>query len=251
MTNSIKLDYLQPPITEAVIEAKISHEMTIKDIDKVVKEFQKTYPKKDPINDYGISLNMESKIPEVAISSNKTRYLLSSDDRVDIAMISRISLAVACLAPYKGWDDLNQKFLSAWKSWMKIAKLKPIERIGVRYINRIDIPLGNENKINLEDYLTIYPKVPELSDSPMDEYLIQVTQPIDKLWSATITSVALSSSPLVKHLSLLLNIDTFRTQGIPLKDKDLFEMIDTVREIKNRVFESCITQKTRDLFNAS
>jgi uncharacterized protein (TIGR04255 family) len=249
LTDSIALTYLYPPVTEAVIEVKVSHEITIEDIEKVASQLCKSYPQKVIFNDLGIHITPQPSGGEnVAVNSKPNRYQLSSDDQIDKVIVSQNALAIARLAPYLGWDALHKQFITAWKSWKKVAKTKPIARIGVRYINRIDIPLKDEKKIELEDYLNFYPKVPELSSLPMVEYLVQVTQPINNLWSATITSTVLPS-PLINNISLLLDIDLFRTEIIPLKDEDLWLAINDAREIKNSVFESCITRKTKEFFN--
>lgn len=249
MTTSALQNYLYPPITEAVIQVSVSHEMAIKDMEKIGNLLLKFYPHKVIITDLDIHITPQPTGGEsVAVNSQPKGLRLHSDDQVDRAIISQNSLTVARLAPYQGWDALHEQFVTAWKSWKKVAKTKPISRIGVRYVNRIDIPLENEKKIELEDYLTFYPKVPELGNSPMAEYLIQVTQPINNLWSATIASTVLPS-PLINYISLLLDIDVFRTKSIPLKDEELWTMIAEARSIKNTVFESCITQMTRELFS--
>jgi uncharacterized protein (TIGR04255 family) len=249
LANSTTLDYLHPPVTEAVIQVRVKHEMTIEDMEKVTSKLRKTYPHKIVLNDYDIRISKQPIVGEsVAVNQQPKRLQISSDDQIDRAIIGNNALTVARLAPYPGWDIFYEKFIHAWKSWKKVANTKSISRIGVRYINRIDIPLMGEDKIELEDYLTFYPKVPELDDSPIVEYLIQVTKPINNLWTATIISTLLQS-PLINHISLLLDIDVFRTEQIPLKDEDLWAVITEARNIKNTVFQRCLTQKTRDLFS--
>jgi uncharacterized protein (TIGR04255 family) len=248
LINSNKLNYSRPPITEAIIQVIVNHEMDLDDMEKVAKQLHKTYPNQKTIDNFQIHLNPQmAKNGNVAVDSKSIGFQLSSGYETDIVSISQNALAVARLAPYLGWDALHKQFVTAWKSWKKVAKTKAISRIGVRYVNRIDIPFKGEDKIDLEDYLTFCPKVPELGNFPMTEYLIQVTQPITTQWSATITSRGLPS-PLVNHVSLLLDIDVFRINDIPLKDNDLWSVIDEAHAIKNTVFQSCITQKTEELF---
>lgn len=241
---------MHPPITQAVIEVRVAHEMVIEDIEKIAKKLHKFYPHKLTLNDYDIIITPQPIVEEsVAVKSHQPRFELASDDQVDKAIISKNTIAVVRLAPYLGWDALYSQFVTAWKSWKRIATTKAITRIGVRYINRIDIPLNNENKLEIEDYLTFYPKVPELGHQPMSEFQISITKPIyDSPWTARIISTALPS-PLINHISLLLDTDIFRTEGLPLKDEDLWAMITEARDIKNTVFHSCLTQKTKELFS--
>ena len=55
-------------------------------------------------------------------------------------------------------------------------------------------------------------------------------------------------SPLVAHSSFLLDIDVFREDGIPSNDDELWELVGLLRDHKNAVFESLITDRTRALF---
>jgi uncharacterized protein (TIGR04255 family) len=215
--------------------------MALDDMEKVASQLRKVYPHQETINGVEIHINQN-----VAVNPKSTGYKLNSDNQSDIVSISQNALAVARLAPYLGWDVLHKQFVTAWKSWKKVAKTKPVSRIGVRYINRIDIPRG-ENEINLEDYLTFCPKTPDFGNSPITEYLIQITQQINESWFTTITSRAVPS-PLVNCMSLLLDINVFRIKDIPLKDEDLWAVVNEAHTIKNTVFQSCITQKTEELF---
>lgn len=238
------------PITEAVIEVIVDHQMTTNEMAKIAKKLSSTYyPIKQDIN-----ISTTHHHPAVgggislAVNSTSKEYHLNTNDQTDIAIIKENSLITARLAPYLGWNDLHEKFINAWKIWKITSKTKPIKRIGVRYINRIDIDLMSESKIELEDYLNFYPKLPELSASPVAEYLIQVSLPIDNLWSANIASTLLPS-PLINNISILMDIDVFRTADIPIKDEDLWATITEARSIKNLIFENCITQKTKELFS--
>lgn len=243
--------YLYPPVTEAVIEIKVDGGLSMDGIEKISKKLQKNYPHKVLLNDFETSITFGQKSgASVAVNSNAKGVQLASDDQVDIIIISKNSLAVSRLAPYLGWDDLYSKFILAWKSWKKVANTKPVVRLGVRFINRIDIPLNVDNKIELHDYLTFYPNVPNLSPEPMIGYLIQVTQPAieGSKWSANITSTTLQS-PLVNNLSLLLDVDVFRSEDLPLKDEELWTMIAEVRTFKNAIFNKCLTSKAQELFS--
>jgi uncharacterized protein (TIGR04255 family) len=52
----------------------------------------------------------------------------------------------------------------------------------------------------------------------------------------------------LNNISLLLDIDLFRTSEIPGNEDDLWRVVDSARPLKNRIFEACITNETRALF---
>ncbi|WP_263458901.1 TIGR04255 family protein [Bathymodiolus japonicus methanotrophic gill symbiont] len=248
LTNSTTTNYLRPPITEAVIEVRVNHTLKEENVNKIVKKLQSIYPNKSTVNNLSINITPQPEGgDQLNVNSRPEAYHLVSDDQINIAIVSSNSLAVSQLAPYQGWEAIHKNFVEAWKIWKRVSSSHPISRIGVRYINRIDIPLQDEKKIDLEEYLTFNPQVPILSDLPMVAYLMQITQPIDSLWSVNITSKGIQS-PLVNNLSLLLDVDVFRTKDILLSDEGLWEAINEARSIKNDIFDKCITQKTKELF---
>lgn len=242
------LDYLHPPITEAVIEVKIKNSISKENLEKIAKKLQLSYPNKELVNNLDINIKQQ---PEgngsLNLNTRVNGYSLTSDDQTNKVIILSNSIAAIQLAPYQGWEQVKEKFTSAWKHWKKTSKTQEVSRIGIRNINRIDIPSINIDRINLEEYLTFNPKVPKFSNSPITRYLMQVSQPISDLWSVNITSTGIQS-PLINHTSLLLDIDVFRTDNIPLNDVDLWKTIDEARDIKNKIFKACITQKTEELF---
>jgi uncharacterized protein (TIGR04255 family) len=51
-------------------------------------------------------------------------------------------------------------------------------------------------------------------------------------------------------LSFSLDIDVWRQVDVPQKDNDVLELLGKMRDAKNQLFETFITDKARDLFNA-
>jgi uncharacterized protein (TIGR04255 family) len=244
-SSTVTRTYLHPPIAEAAIEIRISNPLSAKDLEKIVTKLKKLYPNSHSINGLDINLGPNAAV----VNQTQTGFRLVSDDQADIVILYPQSLVVARLAPYPGWSAIQDRVVSAWKIWKIVAKTRTISRVGIRYINRIDIPVDDTGKIEIEDYLTLYPTAPDLSDAPMSHYLIQFTKPTSlHLWSTTITST-IQPSPLVKTLSLLLDIDVFRTEDIPLNDDNLWLMLAEARNLKNDIFHQCITSKAAELFN--
>lgn len=154
------------------------------------------------------------------------------------------------MAPYPGWEHLRDHENSVWQKWKAETPRHPIERIGVRFINRIDVPITDDDSIAVPDYLNFCPNAAPITHEAMLNFLLRVTVPTyDSQWTANITTTTLGSTQIPKHHSLLLDIDIFRTADIPIRDDVLWPMIDTARLIKNDLFERCITDRTRKLFS--
>ncbi|NOU20622.1 MAG: TIGR04255 family protein [Methyloglobulus sp.] len=241
--------YVSPPLTEAIIEIIFDGELKPKDFEKITKKLKKDYPNLQQIDTVGISLQPNLHGNNLTISQQSTGKKLTTNDETDILILSRQKLAIARLAPYLGWDHLFAKVVASWKVWKSVCRSQPIIRVGVRYINRIDIPIDSQGQIKNEDYLNIYPHLPESIDKPMLNYLNQVTLPTsNEHWNTTVTSTNMPS-PRINSMSLLLDIDVFRIKDIPIKEEDFLASLSDARDIKNDLFEQCITSKARELFN--
>lgn len=242
--------YKYPPITEAVIEIRTEGKASIEDLKKISDKItrDKHYKKIKLTKNVGVEVeNIEAEDIKVNTQQTFANCRITSEDETDIVILSQQKLVVARLAPYPGWNEFYKRFVSAKKIWKQILKTQTIIRVGVRYVNRIDIPLEKTKQIEIEDYLNFYPKDAIFKEVPMTNYLIQIEKKTpNPLWFMTITSTQ-HPPPLVKTISLLLDIDVFRTSEIPLKEEGLQSILEEAHILKNTIFEDCITDKTRSL----
>src|SRR5262249_28059408 len=149
------------------------------------------------------------------------------------------------LPPYCGWDAFRSAALDIWKKWRKLIGPREIERVGLRYINRIDIPVAASGLVRIEDYLLLTPTFPD-PNQVFFTYAIQTQMPIDEFVMTVNTGTA--PPALIQHLSYLLDIDVAKINNVPTAEKELWEKIDEMRSHKNTTFESYITDATRELF---
>lgn len=242
------MNYSRPPITEAVVQFRVNNQIDLNVLKKIADKLKrKGYPNQKPISKNDINFVQNASDLDVTVR-HSPGYHMSSDDEADIVILEPDSLLISRLAPYPGWDSFYERVKSVWKLWKSADKTQNISRVGIRYINRIDIPINESEVINIEDYLNFYPKDCTFIDVPMSNYLIQITKKTSNpLWSTIITSTQ-HQPVLTATLSLLLDIDVSRTEEIPLNDAGLLSMLAEARDIKNEIFSQCITQKTEELF---
>lgn len=183
------------------------------------------------------------------LTQQSSGFRLNNDDQAEVALILANGLATARLAPYPGWEAFRDRARTNWSEWRRASSARQPTRIGIRYVNRIDVPTAG-GQIDLSKYLAFRPLVPNISGQrSFSGYLQQVTLLTDSPpWSATITSAVVTPAPLLNHISLLLDIDLFRTNDIPANEDALWRVTDDARPLKNRIFESCINDEARRLF---
>jgi uncharacterized protein (TIGR04255 family) len=242
-----KPPYPKPPINEGVIHLAVASRTSPEELQKLVRRFAKDYPHQQTLASLDVTIDTTGGA--ATLQQHPQGYRIMSTDQADIILVFPDGVATARLAPYPGWEYLRERAYAAWAEWRKTVKNNVLKRVGIRYINRIDVPIKRAEILDIETYLNLNPRVPDFSRQPITGYVVQATRPTDlEHWSASITSTIMSPPPLINHVSMILDIDVFRTAEIPGRDSDLWNCIDAARPLKNAIFESCITDEARKLF---
>ncbi len=240
--------YKRPPITEAVIEIRLEGSLSERMVGKIHSRLKKHYESSERISI--IAFMLDPRKEEIAkIPDEFEGYKLTSKDQADVVQIKPNMMACSRLAPYHGWESFEPRARENWEMWRKTTKHTKIKRIGVRYLNRIDIPLRRGHKIDIEDYLTIFPKYPEphLLTS-FTKYTMQVMGPFSIEGFYLIINTNVVKPPMIDHFSIVLDLDLSPQGDMPQRNDKVWEMINQMREYKNNAFEMCITDKARELF---
>jgi len=241
-----KISYKRPPITEAVIGINFQTPIDSEILTSVSKKFSSHYPQNQDISNFDISLEISEATPEPVTQLKKVQgYRLSNHDMTQLLVLWPNAFFTSQLAPYTGWDDFFARFERDWKIWKRHIGFNTISRIGVRYINRIDVP--QERKIILEDYLNIFPTVPEFLGS-INAYGVQVNTALADIKCNLLLNSGAVPSPIFGTQSFLVDIDISQ-DAPPQSDNDIFELLRLIRDRKNSLFEACVTDKARELFS--
>jgi uncharacterized protein (TIGR04255 family) len=235
--------YSKPPITEAVIELRYKEPVEQEAIEKVAKLFSKEYPFDEPQQHIDIRVEPTGAQLETSILGKK----LSSVDRTDILVFGRQNFVSSRLAPYTGWEDFFARAKTAWDAWHDQVGNRELSRIGVRFVNRIDIPIQKGEVLEEEKYLNLRPSVPNFG-GPMTGFAVQVNQPLGVDDCNLLLTSATVPSPLLGFVSFLLDLDVSRESSLPRRQEDIMELLARMRGYKNQVFESCVTDAARELF---
>jgi uncharacterized protein (TIGR04255 family) len=155
--------YPRAPIIEAVINFSLQDQLD----DKIIAKMSKTdktdyvFSERDLVANYHINIGTE----DVTVHKVDNGVRLSSVDRADICIYRKTDFVCSRLAPYLGWDVFFSRAQIDWARLKKVVKAPHIKRVGIRYINRIDVPKSATEKINVEDYLHVWPHLPKFGDS--------------------------------------------------------------------------------------
>jgi uncharacterized protein (TIGR04255 family) len=123
-----------------------------------------------------------------------------------------------------------------------------IRKIGLRYINRILIPLDS-GTVNLAEYLKVSPNLPDGTGLQFAGFFHQ-HQAGDPA-TGIMANIILANQPNEGNFaSLLLDIEVFKPERLaPAPLSEWLPQIQSLRKMKNHIFEHSLTQKCLNLFH--
>jgi uncharacterized protein (TIGR04255 family) len=244
--------YRRPPITEAVIALTFNEAIESRDLAKADSNFAKLYPDHQDARNLDVQVLMPPARPEIVpdttIKKDEMGHRRSSNDQTQIIILWPTTFVFSQLAPYPGWDDFFERFVRDWALWKKVVGYRKISRVGVRYINRIDIPIM-EDVTRYEEFLNLYPQIPD-ELGPVFAYGIQAQFAYPEIDGRITINSASAPSPLLGHVSFIFDQDISKEINVPQTENGLYELLNQIHVKKNAVFEACITDRARELFNS-
>jgi len=162
------------PIVEAVIEVRTQASIPWEEdsISEKVKQEVPDYPNVQPLKVMRHELKVEAgQKPEQTVRDLGWRGLrCETEDKLQVAQFYRDSFVFSRLQPYENWDKFCKEAMRLWQIHQSIAKPEQVDRLGLRFINRIRAP---QSPFELDDYLTVAPQTPAEIDYPFVSFLHQ------------------------------------------------------------------------------
>ncbi len=239
--------YLRPPITEAIIQLNFADILDRKGIERAADAFGKEYARQDEAE---ISLKIE--LGHVSQAMKPAGIRLTNSALQQNIIIRENSIIVGRLAPYPGWDLFFAEVWDAFRAVRRRLGYRKVTRVGMRYVNRIDIPYQEDNSPpNWREYVRSgFVDLPLLGMTSPTNYLAQGDFFPPGGWAKVVVRTATAQPVLIRHLSLLLDFDVFVDVDVPQSEVELEKLFERLRDLKNEVFMACITPKAEALFEA-
>jgi uncharacterized protein (TIGR04255 family) len=244
--------YKSAPIHEAVIEIRIQppESLDLPALTKLTESLRSDFPKQVPMHLVQMGIAAQDQ-PEKGFSPSFSQapfgFRISKSDESRILQIRREGLAYSHMAPYTEWAVFRAETLPLWGQFRAVCPDAKLTRCALRYINRVDIP---ETTIELHDYFTFYPKMPDgLPQQDMVGMTLNVQMPQRDIECMATLNLIQVDPVNSGYLSFVLDIDVFRLGIESWKDADVWVFLDRLRDRKNEIFEACITDRTRELID--
>ena len=244
--------YARPPIIETVIELRFREALGAEELARVSERFGAAYPDQREETETELTITPDpTGRPITQTRGTFQNFLRASQDQWEALVLKPAAMAVVDRAPYAGWSAFFDRFKRDWRIWTGAAGSRQITRIGMRTINRIDIPMRTlKDVVYQEDYVKVHVQSPEDVYGPTSGYEARAVYSLASIGGHFLlrTTVLGSPPPVPGHLSVLLDFDLVRETDPPQNENDLMTLLATMRVEKNKIFEAAITEKARELF---
>lgn len=238
------LGYRNPPIVEAAIA--IEYESLPQDRLSAIRKFAATISNDYPEQSARFQQEAQFQFGPVAAyasTQHEDGVVCASRDRKRFAQLALGSSVFSRLAPYGGWDEFERQAKPLWERFERALDVSPTI-LGVRYINRIEIP----TEAPMEKFLRTYPEISRDLPQLIGPYFMKVEIPLESAAGGPMLTLqqgfVQSSSPSV--YAILLDNDL----RYPISSgTHVWDLLRLARIEKNRIFEACITDDLRRRLN--
>ncbi len=245
---SIKPDEKFPPlskasVTEAVIEFRTRAILAWEEerLDTGLRERLPEYPQRQLKHLQEGTFQFGSS-PEARINDLGRFIVATSEDGRQVIQFHRDRFVFSRLAPYNHWEAFQAEGLRLWHLHCELAAPNEIQRVGVRFINQFPMQAGAD----FDDFFHAAPKMPAgLEQLPLSGFLHRESfvVPGYPYGINLIRTVQPSPQEELGAAQLILDIDVFTTEPLPLDEEPVKGRLREMRWLKNKVFFGSVSKK--------
>ena len=230
------------PIVEAVIEFRVrAEQMAARNVFR--QDLQGALPGYPNTNDMSrgsvsVALSNPGSDRDSSASLQSAEHLwiglrVESADRLQVGMFTRDFFSFSRLKPYENWAAFLGEALRLWEVHKRLTGSSEIARLGVRFINRFDVPL---NGLDPGNYLKGVPS-PQ-GDLPRSGFLYrdELAVPGHPYAAVLMRTIQPSGPMLPDQAALLLDIDVFTLAPFPPDRTTIQQRLSDLHVLKNRIF---------------
>jgi uncharacterized protein (TIGR04255 family) len=239
------------PVREALIDVQFEERVALPAIDRFIASAESLFKSKTDLWEtfVGVRGDGDGKPVSSSVQSIVGRRMdLASAPFVLQCRAERFTLSR--LSPYVEWQELVTHAQDLWARLVTEIGAVTINRVGVRYINEIKMPLPFDD---FGEYLTCPPEVPNELPQSISGFLTRVIIPDDAHDCVAVVTQAMEGPPLESPLgaaaTVILDIDVFRAVRVTSdRMNEVWTALGVLRDQKNSIFFSHLTEKSVEMY---
>jgi uncharacterized protein (TIGR04255 family) len=235
------------PVKEAIIDCQFIGNWN-RDLSEVCAELAGSQGRVSDLFETSVTFTVNNEEGEARVdpSANNSRVGKRIDftETHQVLQIQRTGFTFSQLEPYGSWLQVVDDARRMWEKVKANISDLHVARLAVRYINVIDLPIPFDD---FNEYLTAAPQIPAGLPQGLSQFLIRTVSPIE----SDLVVVTQSLNPGEGHADrarVVLDIDVSCIDTDHLTDVALSQTLDRLRDRKNAVFFSYLTEKALEMY---
>ncbi len=238
--------YKNPPIIEALCEFRfkpgIPWDLAIPGL--VYEKVREDFPKRRQARALETNISAGAEGIEQQVRTTDRMQFLREDERA-LVQVGPDLLTVNHLRPYPTWQEFLPLIRKGLEAYCEAAGPEGIRRIGLRYINHIEIP---EQRIELKDYFEFRPFVGPHLPQDFGPFILGIQVPYEDSRDTLRLQLANASVETPDTAAVMLDLDYFLARPGEVSLDSVFEWVEMAHSRVEEAFEACITDRLRQMF---
>ncbi len=238
--------YKNPPLSEVVCEFQFgqdsSWDFAIPGL--VYEKVREKFPVRNQVA--RVTMGISTNEGEIGPQIGATPIMRFSNENENLIMqVGLHLLSINHLKPYSSWEQFFPQILYGFNTYREVANPRSIHRIGLRYVNTIEIPGPG---INLEDYFEFRPYVGPHLPKTVGPFMVGVQFPYEDSRDALSLQLASLAGLSVDVATIILDLDYFLARPGSVALDDISAWVMNAHAHVEEIFEGCITYQLRQKF---
>lgn len=234
--------YRNSPIIEAVCEFQFGQDSPwdLAILGLVYEKLRRTFP-----------IRRSAKMLSVGISEVKGEFrttdrmhFLRKDEKA-LVQVGQHLVSINQLKPYTSWQKFLPLIKKGVEAYREVAAPESIHRIGLRYINRIEIPA---TPIEMEDYFEFRPFIGAKLPQDHGPFMVGIQVVYEDSRDSLKIELSSAHSEKPNVLAATLDLDYFLVKPGAVQLDGVFKWAKVAHARIEDAFEGCITSRLRKIF---
>lgn len=236
------------PITEALIDIRVSPrgDLSFAALQQALDSSEFGYYTKGPITQISGQIEFKISEPTTSAATQQVGMRFHSRDEKFVAQCQINGFTLSRLPPYENWDNLTSEASRIWRYYADHLSPKGVTRIATRFINNLRLPMqtGASYQMFLNKFVDLPQEAPQAVETFFQRFQLLDTETGDRV----ILTLTLGGGSAEGILPVILDVDAFATADLAPSAREMWAILERLRELKNRCFFGTLTEQAAELY---
>lgn len=240
--------YRNPPIVEAVCEFRLAPnaKWDITSPGMIYEQVRNEFRiKEQSVFQQSVVTSGPTGAPPILSKVESVRFL--SDDKLRLIQVAPRILAINCLRPYPSWEGFKPMIENAFDVLTDVTQADFFQRIGLMYVNRIEIPSPSAT-IKLDEYFEYRLFLGQNLPKNVASFMVGSIFPFENGRDLCRVELITAMPEKPKHAACILTLDYFLAKPKAFSAPEVRDWVENAHQNIETTFEGCITDSLRRIF---